>query len=122
MTFKLELMEQLNKIEIRGYVGSVTLHHGSEREMARFTVATSTAYRDREGGAVIDTTWHNVIAWEGKGMPDLDKIQKGGKIQVVGRIRNQKYVGVDGIERTSYDILASKVNIIESDEPFQYEM
>ena len=44
-------MEQLNKIEIRGYVGSITVHHMGERDMARFTVATSTAYKDKDGGA-----------------------------------------------------------------------
>ena len=115
-------MEQLNRVEIRGYVGSVTLHHGPDWEMARFTVATSSAYRDREGTAVIDTTWHNVIAWDGKGVPELRKIQKGSKIHVVGRLRNQKYMGSDGVERTSCDILASKANLIDSEEPLQQEM
>ena len=115
-------MEQLNKIEIRGYVGSITVHHMGERDMARFTVATSTAYKDKDGGAVIETCWHNVLAWSGKNIQELDKITKGGKVYVLGRLRNQKYTGMDGIERNTYDILASRLTLLDEGEPLQCEM
>ena len=49
-------MEQLNRIELRGTVGSVRLQTFSENVMARITVATNYAYKDREGAAVIDTS------------------------------------------------------------------
>lgn len=118
---KLKIMEQLNKIEIRGYVGNITRYEG-ERAMARMTVATSHAFKDRTGAAVIETTWHNVIAWEGKGVQDLEKLEKGSKVYVCGRLRNQKYTGADGVDRMSYDITASKLNLIDGDEPFSYEI
>lgn len=114
-------MEQLNRIEIRGYVGSVSFFNGGDRRMARFSVATSYAYKDRDGSAVIDTTWHSVVAWEGKGIQDLDKVVKGSKVYVMGRLRAQKYCGADGVERTSYEITASKVSLIGDDEPFACE-
>lgn len=115
-------MEQLNKIEIRGYVGSITIHHIGDREMARMTVATSNAYKDKDGGAVIDTCWHNVIAWSSKSMQELDRITKGSKLYVCGRIRNQKYTGLDGIERSTYDILAKNITLLDDAEPLQCEM
>jgi len=114
-------MEQLNKIEIRGYVGSVTRYDG-EKPMVRLTVATSHAFKDKNGMAVIDTTWHNVIAWEGKGIQNLAKIEKGSKVYVCGRLKSQKYTGSDGIDRVSYDIYASKLTQYENEEQFSYEI
>ena len=67
-----------------------------------------------------DNTWHYISAWQGKNMPDLSSIQKGDKISVIGRLRSQRYTAADGTERTAYDVLASKVQIIESDDSLQY--
>lgn len=90
--------------------------------MAHFTLATSSAFNDRNGAAVIDTQWHNVTAWEGKNISGLEKLRKGSKIGVVGRVRYNKYTGNDGMERVSADINASKIIFISDDEVLSYEM
>ena len=57
-------MEQLNKVELKGVVGSVRLQKiGNNTQVANFTVATSLAYKDKAGCLIIETTWHNVTAW-----------------------------------------------------------
>ena len=55
-------MEQLNRIEIRGVIGSLKLQTFSETVMARITVATNYAYKDKTGKAVIETNWHSIVA------------------------------------------------------------
>jgi single-strand DNA-binding protein len=115
-------MEQLNKIELRGVVGSVRLQTYEDSRMARINLATNYAYKDREGTAVIDTTWHNVVAWEGRNIQGLERINKGTKLYVCGRLRYQKYTGVDGVDRIATDVLANRLAIIEDPEPMQYEM
>lgn len=115
-------MEQINRIEIRGNVGSVNTQTYPQGKVSHFTVATGYAYKDKNGGAVIDTTWHNVTAWESKGITDLDRLEKGTKVYVTGRLRYQKFTGSDGIEHTSSEIQASRVVIIEGSEPLNYEM
>ncbi|MCQ2181877.1 MAG: single-stranded DNA-binding protein [Bacteroidales bacterium] len=115
-------MEQLNRIELRGTVGSVRLQTYDDNVVARMSVATNVAYRDKDGSAVIETTWHNVSAWEGKEIRNLEKIEKGTKVYVQGRLRNTRFVGQDGIEHYSTDIQAYRIVIIESNEPLQYEM
>lgn len=115
-------MEQLNKIELRGVVGSVRLQTFADSRMARITLATNYAYKDRDGSAVIDTSWHNVVAWENKNNKDIDKIDKGTKLYVQGRIRYQKYTGNDGIERVVTDIVATRLVVLDDPEPMQYEM
>ena len=114
-------MEHLNRIELRGVVGTVRPQVVNGTKMSRFSVATSRAYKDREGVAQIDTTWHNIGAWDSDKNKDLDKIESGSKVYVLGRLHTQKYVGADGIEKTFYEVVAAKVNVIVSDEPLQYE-
>lgn len=63
-------MEQLNRIEIRGNVGNVNILKVGDARVAHFSVATNFAYKGRNGEPNIETTWHNVTAWEGnKGNP-----------------------------------------------------
>ena len=49
-------MEQLNKLELRGNVGFSRVQVFNSRKVARFSVATNYAYKDRDGMPVIETT------------------------------------------------------------------
>lgn len=115
-------MEQLNKVELRGVVGSVKQITYTDKPMVRISVATNYAYKDREGAAVIETSWHNVIGWQGRNIPDLVRLKKGDKVFVTGRLRYQKYQTADGMDRYSTDIIATQVQLIEDTHPLQYEM
>jgi single-strand DNA-binding protein len=115
-------MEQINKIELRGIVGSVRLQHINDKEMAKFTVVTNRAYKNKEGAPVIETQWHNVTAFEGKNVQDLDKIVKGCAVHLTGRLQVQRYNGIDGIERTAVDVICSRLTLLPSDTEMQYEM
>lgn len=115
-------MEQLNRAELRGVIGNIKLQPYPDSTMARITVVTNYAYKDKEGNAIIDSSWHNVVAWEGRNIRGLDKLKKGDKVFVQGRIRYQKYTGSDGIERTSTDIFAGRLVLVDDPDPLQYEM
>lgn len=109
-------MEYINKIELRGNVGNVRIQNVSGRNVAKITLATNIAYKSSDGCPVIETTWHNVTAWEGENVKNLESITKGSKIHVIGRIRQQRYTNADGETRYMYDVLASSLEQIASDE------
>lgn len=115
-------MEQLNKIELRGVVGNVRVMNFDENKMAQISLATNYAYKDRDGTAVIDTSWHHIVAWEGRNVQQLEKIGKGSRLYVQGRVRYRNYTGVDGVDRVATEILASRLNILSDDDSMQYEM
>ncbi|MBQ7269023.1 MAG: single-stranded DNA-binding protein [Bacteroidales bacterium] len=117
-----EKMEQLNRVELRGNVGSVKLQTGANNHGARITLATNSAYHDKDGAPVIDTQWHNIVAWESRNIRNLEKIQKGDKLYVAGRLRYQKYTGQDGVERVQTDILANKIVLLGEEEPLNMEL
>ena len=106
-------MEQLNKVELKGIVGNIRVQTYDENRMARICIATDYAYKAADGSLIIDTSWHNVVAREGRKVPCIDRIAKGTKLHVIGRIRYQKYTGVDGVDRISTEILASEINVID---------
>ncbi|MCQ2144307.1 MAG: single-stranded DNA-binding protein [Bacteroidales bacterium] len=106
-------MEQLNKIELRGNIGNVRLSQNTENNVVNFSVATTYVYKDRNGEAVIETTWHNITAWKLKGMPDFEFLTRGTPVHVVGRLRTNRYTGSDGVERYSYDVVASSIEILD---------
>ena len=112
-TIKNFKMEQLNRIELRGIVGNSNVRTVGDRKTARFSLATDYVYKGKNGDPVIETSWHSVQAWEGKNIPDVSLIEKGMGVYVVGRYRVQKYQTQDGVDKTSYEVMADKVTILD---------
>ena len=105
-------MEHLNSVTLRGFVGNVRIMDVQDRKVANFSVATNYAFKNSNGEAVIETTWHNVTAWSGCKSADITSIRKGVAVEVEGRIRANRYTGSDGETRVIYGVLARDVKII----------
>lgn len=97
-------------------VGSVRTQVFSGKKMASFSLATNMAYTDRNNTPVIETQWHNIVAWEGQNVTDLDKLTKGTKLYVRGRIKYQKYIGGDGLEKNVTEIHATRIEFVNDDD------
>lgn len=106
-------MEQLNSVTLRGIIGNVRVQDIQNSKVANFTVATNYVYKSRSGEVVIETTWSNVTAWSGGKGIDLGQLSKGMAVEVEGRLRNQRYTGSDGVERSVTEILAREVRLVE---------
>ena len=98
-------MEQLNKVELKGVVGNANTQPIGDSYITRFSVATNHAYKDKSGMPVIETTWHQVISFD----KNAGNLQRGDKVYVAGRLRNQRYMDESGNERTTVEILSNKV-------------
>lgn len=109
-------MEHINKVELRGRIGSIRTNEYNGSKVANFSVATDILYKTRDGGAVSETTWHNIVAWEGKDIADINSLEKGMAVSVTGRLRTTKYTSIDGSEKQFYEVLANKVKVIENED------
>ena len=107
-------MEHLNSVTLRGFVGNVRIMDVQDRKVANFSVATNYAFKNSNGEAVIETTWHNVTAWSGCKSADITAIRKGIAVEVEGRIRANRYTGSDGESRVIYEVLARDVKILDT--------
>lgn len=106
-------MECINRIELQGRVGTIRTNIVGGSKVANFSLVTDYLYKGRDGAAISETTWHNIVAWAGKDMPDLDSINKGTPLYITGRVRTSKYSSADGTEKFFYEILANKVRKVE---------
>ena len=108
-------MDFINKIELRGVVGSCRVANCGPATACTFSLATEYCYKSQDGGGVvIDTLWMQVIAYGPKpGWPDFGKIQKGSKVYVHGQLRAKRYCDEQGIDRTCYEVVAQDLKLVE---------
>lgn len=97
----------INKVELRGRVGTVKLTSFGERAFLQFTLATNRIYEDYEKNQVVDTTWHRCSAWSGQSICLLNSINKGDIVHLTGHIRSVVIVNNDGIQRASDEIVVN---------------
>ena len=100
-------MEFINKVHLRGVVGSIRESRVDGRVHYRLSLATDYCYRSNQG-AVVETTWHDV-SYLADSKENLDWLTKGAIAEVQGRIRHQSYVTPDSESRPAYSVCASTV-------------
>ena len=105
-------MEQLNSVTLRGIIGNARIQNIGDTQMARFSVATDHAYKNRSGEHVVEVTWHQITAFKNDKMPDFSTLVNGAGVEVKGRLRNNRYTDSNGVERTMTEILASQVSVL----------
>lgn len=105
-------MEQLNKVELAGTVGSVNVFEVGDGKVARFSLCCDTLYFGANGGIVVESTWVSISAWSHQDGVDIDAIKRGGNVRVEGRLRAIGYTDADGNSRTTYEVVANKIQVI----------
>lgn len=112
-------MEYLNRIELQGIIGQIrTRPMMDDRKVTNFSLCTECVESSPLSGMIIkETTWHNIVAWDGANTdPRIHSASKGTAVYVKGRLRMALYTGADGTERKYYEVLASEVKILEETE------
>ena len=54
-----------NKVQLIGNLGNAPEIKNTEkgRKLAKFSIATNETYYNAKGEKVVETQWHNVVAW-----------------------------------------------------------
>ena len=102
--------EFLNRVELRGRVGhDPRVTSVGDAQVARFSLATNEAFRGKNGELREEVTWHNVTAWAGRNIMDFKEIRKGSFVSLIGRLRNSRFTGNDGTERSVVEVVAGRL-------------
>lgn len=98
----------INKVILIGNLGkdpeTKTLDNGTE--LARFSLATSENYKDKNGEWQQKTEWHNITAW-GNLAGRAFKLAKGDMIYLEGKLQTRSWQDKDGNKRYSTEINCS---------------
>ena len=100
--------KSINKVELSGFAGMDpevrTMKNGAH--MLRFSLATSSNYKNSKDEWVRDTTWHNVVMWDKVAELALDKIKKGSLVTLSGRLVGRQYTDKNGVKQNAVEIKA----------------
>ena len=108
--------QSINKIEIKGKIGTIRVNEVFSRKVANFSVCTEEFQKNTNGTVICEATWHNIVAWEGeKVSPLVFTAGKNDIVHVFGRIRQQRYTDASGQDRIFHEILASEVTVEDNE-------
>jgi single-strand DNA-binding protein len=102
-------MPSYNLSIVAGHLGhdpSVRQIEGG-KAVCNFSLATNDGSKEKP-----ETNWHNIVVWDKQAESCAKYLKKGGAALVEGRLRNRKYKGKDGAEKTVTEIVASRVQFL----------
>jgi len=106
----------VNRVILVGFAGRdpEIRYTSSGTALGRFSLATNEKFKNRAGEQGQHTEWHSVVAWGGLGRSWGELITKGKLCYVEGKIRSRKWSDSEGVERKSFEIVASAIRVLSS--------
>ncbi len=105
----------VNKVILIGNVGKdPEIRHieSNNVSVAKFPLATSETYKNKNGEKVTNTEWHNVVMWRYLADFAEKHIKKGTQIFVEGKITSRSYDDKDGNKRYITEIIVDNVRLL----------
>lgn len=104
-------MAGINKVILVGNLGRDPEIRNMENgvKQARFSLATTENYRDREGNQTEHTEWHNIVLWRGLAGVAEQYLKRGNSVYIEGRIRTREYLDKEGNKKYITEILGDNM-------------
>jgi single-strand DNA-binding protein len=105
----------LNKCMIIGNLGRdpEMRYTPSGQAVTQFTVATNRNYRDAQGEWQSETEWFRVVVWGQQAERTAERLRKGHKVYVEGRLQTRQWEDQSGSKRYTTELIASRVQSLE---------
>ncbi len=105
----------VNKVILIGNLGAdpELRYTASGTAVAKFRIATTETYNDRQGNRQERTDWHRITAWGKLAEICGQYLSKGRQVYIEGSIRNDSWEQ-DGVKRYSYEIVAQNMQMLGS--------
>jgi len=105
-----------NRVQLIGNLGQdpevKTLESG--KKVAHFTIATNDAYKNSDGQKIEETTWHNIVAWNGLAERAAKFLKKGKEVALDGRIVYRSYEDKSGVTKYITEIVLNDLLMLGS--------
>ena len=105
-----------NKVMLVGNLGQdpelKTLESG--KKVVHFTLATKEDYKNSDGQKVSETTWHNIVAWNGLAEIASKFLKKGREVFVEGRISYRSYEDKKNVTKYVTEIVLNDLLLLRS--------
>ena len=104
----------LNKVMLIGNVGKdpEVRHLEGGSVVARFSLATTERYKDKNGEFQEQTEWHNIVCWRLLAERAEKYVKKGSQLFVEGRLRSRSWEDKTGQARYTVEIVADSIQVL----------
>ncbi|MBW1991051.1 MAG: single-stranded DNA-binding protein [Deltaproteobacteria bacterium] len=103
----------INRVILVGYLGAdpELRYTANGTAVAKFRIATTEVFTDRQGVRQERTEWHRITAWGKLAEICGQYLSKGRLVYIEGRIRSDSWEQ-EGIKRFSYEIVADTMKML----------
>jgi len=108
--------KDLNKVQMTGHLGAdpEMRYTASGSAVTSFRVASGRTWKDKDGTKHDETEWFRVVAWNTLGEICNQYLTKGMRVYIEGRLQTRKWVGDDGQDRYTSEVIAQDMIILSS--------
>ncbi len=108
-------MKGINKVILVGNLGKDPEFQKLEGDIsiAKFSLATTDRFKDRNGEVKEQTEWHNIIAWRQLADVSAKYLHKGSAVYLEGKIRTASWTDKDNNKKYRTEIIADTINILD---------
>ena len=105
-----------NRVTLIGNLGKDPETKTTEtgKKITVFTLATNDGYKNSEGEKVKETTWHNIVAWNGLAEIAGKYLKKGKEVAVEGRIVYRTYEDKKGVTKNITEIVLNDLVLLRN--------
>lgn len=108
-------MRGVNRVMLIGNLGrDPDLQHlEGNIAVAKFPLATTETFKDKNGNLVSQTEWHTVVLWRGLAELAQKYLHKGSLVFIEGRLRTRNWEDKDKIKRFSTEIVGDNLVMLD---------
>ena len=108
-------MRGLNKVMLIGNVGKdpeIQVLEGNIG-VAKFPLATTETYKDKNGNLISQTEWHTVVLWRGLAELAQKYLHKGSLVYIEGRLRTRNWEDKDKNKKFITEIVGDNLVMLD---------
>jgi single-strand DNA-binding protein len=79
----------------------------NNKQLARFSIATSETYKNDKGERITETQWHHLVAWGSQAKFIGDYLKKGDEVAIEGKLTNKNWIDKDGNKRYMTEVVVN---------------
>ena len=106
----------LNKVMLIGNLGkdpeSKEMSDGTK--MAKFPIATTETYKNKQGEKISNTEWHNIVLWRGLAEVAINWLKKGDSVYIEGKLKTRSWEDENGVKKWATDIQGDSMTMLGS--------
>jgi single-strand DNA-binding protein len=81
--------------------------------VAKFPLATTETYKDRNGKLVSQTEWHTLVLWRGLAELAQKYLHKGSLVYIEGRLRTRSWEDKEGNKKFATEVVGDNLIMLD---------